>query len=61
MPRPKKYPHAMYVRLSDEGKEGLEKTAATMDLPPAVAARIIIESSVKAEPVNIIEKISDEQ
>lgn len=53
MPKPKKYPHAMYVRLSDEGQAGLAKTAKIMGLQPAVAARIIIEHSVKGEPIKL--------
>lgn len=53
MPKPKKYPHAMYVRLSDEGQAGLAKTAGIMGLKPAVAARIIIEHSVKGEPIKL--------
>lgn len=53
MPKPKKYPHAMYIRLSDEGKAGLERQAEIMGLKPAVAGRIIIEHSVKGEPIKL--------
>ena len=53
MPRPKKYPHAIYIRLSDEGLAGLEKTATTMGLKTAEAGRLIIEHSVKGEPIKL--------
>lgn len=53
MAKPKLYPHAMYVRLSDEGKAGLERTAEIMGLKPAEAARIILEHSVKGEPIKL--------
>lgn len=51
MARPKQYPHAHYIRLSDEGNTGLAKRAKIMGVPPAVAGRIIIEHSVKGEPI----------
>ncbi len=53
MAKPKLYPHAYYIRLSDEGKSGLEKTAGIMGLKPAEAGRIIIEHSVKGEPIKL--------
>lgn len=53
MARPKLYPYKITVRLSEEGGAGLERTAGIMELDPAVAARIILEHSVKGEPIKL--------
>lgn len=51
MPKPKQYPNKITLRLSDEGMAGLKAQAKIMDLTDAVAGRIIIEHSVKGEPI----------
>ena len=51
MAKPKQYPYKITIRLSQEGGEGLEATAKIMDLSPAEAGRIILEHSVKVEPI----------
>jgi hypothetical protein len=51
MPKPKQYPNKITLRLSDEGMAGLKARAKIMNLTDAVAGRVIIEHSVKGEPI----------
>jgi hypothetical protein len=55
MARAKKYPYKITLRLSEEGGAALEKTAGIMDLSPAEAGRVIVEHSVKGEPIKLSE------
>lgn len=50
MARSLKYPVRLAVRVSEETNKNLEKTAKIMDLPPAVAARVILEANLKVMP-----------
>lgn len=61
MARAKKYPNAIYVRLSDEGKANLIKRAKIMGLKEAVVARIIIEHSLSGEPIKEGENVRNTQ
>lgn len=51
MPRPKRYPNLVYVRLSDETQKELIKQAKVMGLAPAAFARAIIEHSLGGKPI----------
>lgn len=53
MPRPKKYPHLYYVRLSDETDANLEKQAQVMGLAPAVVLRTMAEASLDTGKIPI--------
>lgn len=61
MARPKQYPNAHYIRISDETQQQLIKRAKIMGLKPAVCLRIIVEHSLSGEPIKEAKNVRNSQ